>query len=254
MMNAELWTSCSNLGAFGTATKDGELYAARILDWGLHKISRLHQYPLLTVSRPDSGIPSCNIGWVGYLGAISGINAEGITLGEMGYGDPPGETLRGMPMPFMLREVLSRARSVNEAGRIIETTVGSNSYVFLMTDGKTNEGRMFIKDRNRFLAFGPDTELKDGKEHLPPIPDIVYGGRYNEKMTELLSHHSGEINPGLLMKEIIPKIVMASNFQNVIYRPAKLQFWVNNALNKYTPAAEQPYTFFDFGEALKQFQ
>ena len=45
---------------------------------------------------PDSGYAYANIGWVGFLGAVSGINEQGITLGEMGYRNPPNETLYGV--------------------------------------------------------------------------------------------------------------------------------------------------------------
>ena len=57
-----------------------------------------------------------------------------------------------------------------------------------------------------------------------------------------------------MMKEIIPKMVMKSNFQNVIYEPARLRFWVNNARSKKVSAKNEPYTFFDFGKALAEFR
>jgi hypothetical protein len=47
---------------------------------------------------------------------------------------------------------------------------------------------------------------------------------------------------------------MPSNFQNVVYEPKGLQFWVNNAKNKDVSAATQPFTHFDLGAALKEFQ
>ena len=110
MMAGVYGSSCSNFSAAGSATPDKTMYTVRVLDWGLHKISKLHEYPLITVTIPEKGIPSANIGWVGFLGAVSGMNAQGITLGEMGYGDPEGETMRGTPMPFVLRDVLTYAK------------------------------------------------------------------------------------------------------------------------------------------------
>ena len=86
MMDGELATSCSNFGALPGASADGGMYTVRILDWGIHRISKLHEYPLLTVSKPNDGNAFVSIGWVGFLGAISGMNDQGITLGEMGYG------------------------------------------------------------------------------------------------------------------------------------------------------------------------
>ena len=40
---------------------------------------------------------------------------------------------------------------------------------------------------------------------------------------------------------------MKSNFQNAIYKPGQLQFWVSYAKNAKRSAAEEQYTFFDLG-------
>ena len=253
MLNGELATSCSNIAANASATKDGKMYVVRILDWGLHRISKLHEHPLLVVGVPDNGIPYLNIGWVGYLGAISGMNAEGITLGEMGYRNPPNETLSGVPMPFLLRDVLSQAHNLADVRKIIGGAVGSNSYLFLMTDGKTEEAELYVKDRDRFLIFHPNQEIRDEKEHLPPIQDTVYGGRYNDRLTDRLNHYHGQLTPELFMEELIPHFAMESNFQNVIYEPKSLKIWVANARNTSTKATEGPYTVFDFKQALESY-
>lgn len=254
MMNGELGTMCSNIGASGSATADGGLLTVRVLDWGLHRISKLHQYPLITVNVSDGEIPNANIGWVGYLGTVSGMNAEGITLGEMGYRSPPNETLYGIPMPFMLRQVLSHSSSLADVRKIIKEAIGTNSYVFLMTDGKTKESEMYVKDRDRFLVFEPGTAVHDTKEDLPAIANISYGGRYNAKMTEVLTANHGKLTPDLLMNDIIPQIVMPSNFQNVVYEPTSLSFWVANAKDKRSRAAESPYTKYDLGAGLRDYK
>lgn len=251
MISGELATSCSNLAIDNSATEDKNFYSVRILDWGMHRISKLHKYPLITVARPTNGIAYANIGWVGFLGAISGMNAQGITLGEMGYGDTPNETLFGKPMPFMLRDVLRGANNLSDVRKIITESLPTCSYVFLMTDGKTKESELYLRDPSRFVVFHAGEDIQDKKEHIPPIDDTLYGGHYNEKMTELLKSYHGKLSPEVLMKEIIPKIAMPSNFQNVIYDPTNLKFWVSNAKSKNEWAASQPYTFFNFAEALK---
>ena len=42
MMAGELGTSCSNFSINHSASKDNNHYVVRILDWGLHRISKLH--------------------------------------------------------------------------------------------------------------------------------------------------------------------------------------------------------------------
>ncbi len=169
----------------------------------------------------------------------------------MGYGDHEHETLRGKPMPFLLRDILSDASSLKDVRRIIQSSPGTNSFVYLMSDGKTRDGELYIRDRNRFEVYKAGTEIIDEKgRHLPGIQDLVYGGHYREKMGEILKDERGKITPERLMNDIIPKIVMPSNFQNVIYSPETLEFWVSNASSPGDRAAEQPYTYFNFGEAL----
>ncbi|RIL09655.1 MAG: hypothetical protein DCC75_06045 [Proteobacteria bacterium] len=251
MMDGTLGTSCSNLSANFSATSDGRQYVVRILDWGLHRISRLHEFPLLCVHRPDRGHAFVNVGWIGFVGAVSGMNDQGITLGEMGYGDPEGETLRGKPMPFLLREVLQSAANLADVRSLISGSAGTASFVYLMSDGKSGEAELYVRDRSRFQVYKPGDLVEDGSEIVPPIKDTVYGGHYNEKMTELLSAEHGRLSPESLMREIIPQIAMKSNFQNVIYDPKALRLWVSNAKNAESRAAEQSYTAFNLAEFLK---
>lgn len=251
MLAGDLATTCSNLCAGGTATSDGGFYAVRILDWGMHRISKLHKHPLICINYPDGGIPNANIGWIGFLGAVSGMNAQGITLGEMGYRNPPNERLDGKTMPFMLRDVLNNASSLADVRKIIQESRPTCSYVFLMTDGKTKEGELYVRDPDRFVVFRAGQDVRDTKDYLPGISDTVYGGHYNDRMTAILGENHGALSPEKLMKEIIPKIAMPSNFQNVVYDPSNLRFWVSNAKSRGEWAASQPYTFFDLGKALK---
>lgn len=254
MMNGELATSCSNLCVKDGATADSGFYAVRILDWGLHKISKLHKYPLITVNVPDHGYASANIGWVGFLGAISGMNEQGITIGEMGYGNPPGETLAGKPMPFMLRDVLSQASNLAQVRSIISSSKGDCSYVYLMTDAKARKSEFYIRDKDRFIVYKEGDTIQDKENSITPIENTLYGGHYNDVMTKELTDNHGKITPELLMSEIIPKMVMPSNFQDVVYDPVHLRFWVAYARASDERAADQLYTFFDFGKGLEQFR
>ena len=254
MMNGAYGTSCSNFAASGPATRDGAMYTVRILDWGLHKISKLHEYPLVTINVPDKGIPSANIGWVGFLGAVSGMNAEQITLGEMGYGDPDGETMSGEPMPFMLRDVMTYAKNLKDVQRIIKSAPPTNAFVFLMSDGKNNTAELYIRDRYRFEVHEPGRDLTDDSRNFPGIKNIVYGGHYDEKMNKSLLTMKGIMTPQNIMDQVIPYIAMPSNFQNVVYDPSRLQLWFNNAKSSKEWAARQPYTYFNFGKGLAEFE
>ena len=254
MLHGEIGESCSNFTAIDATGTGEDFYAIRILDWGLHRISRLHEYPLILVAQPDEGLAYANIGWMGFLGAISGMNEAGITLGEMGYGNPPGETLSGKPMPFLLRDILSDARSLADVRRIIQESPGTNSFAYLMSDGKTHESELYIRDPSRFLRFKAGESITDGKNNFPGHPGVTYGGHYQDRLIAMMNDHHRRMTPELIMKDLIPAVAMRSNFQNVIYDPARLRFWVNNAKSATEPAFGQPYTSFDLGAALARFR
>ncbi|HMO02613.1 MAG TPA: C45 family autoproteolytic acyltransferase/hydrolase [Oligoflexia bacterium] len=248
----DLGTSCSNFAALPNYTGDGVMYVTRILDWGLHRVSELHKYPLISVHIPDKGIPFANIGWAGFIGAVSGMNGAGITLGEMGYGDFDNETLSGRPMIFMLRELLQNATTLQKAEEIVSTSTPTNSYVFLFADGKTKNASIIFRDRERFEKYSAGQKIYDPKREvsLPAISNLVYAGHYREKMAEKLDTFQGKLKLEELKSELIPAFAMPSNFQNVIYLPENLTFWVNYAANSKTPAIKRSFTFFDLGAII----
>jgi hypothetical protein len=244
----DLGTSCSN---FSLLNKNADNFlTVRILDWGLHRISKLHQYPLITVNIPNDGIASANIGWVGFLGAVSGMNQRGITLGEMGHGSPPNETLRGKPMIFLLREVLSNARNLEDVRNIIGKSKGTNSYVYLMSSGETKEAELYVRDAERFLVFKPGETIKENEEYVPAIKDVVYGGHFTDKMHKELLSCNEQTDKDYLIKKVIPEIVMDSNFQNVVYEPDKLNFWVSYAKDAKSKASSGEYSFISLKDLL----
>lgn len=157
-------------------------------------------------------------------------------------------------MPFMLRDVLSNAKNLKDVRAIVSSRPGTNSFVFLMSDGKSNRSELYVRDRFRFEVHQPGKDLKDDKKTFPAIKEVLYGGHYADRMTEALTQQRGEITPEVLMNNVIPFIAMPSNFQNVIYEPRGLQFWFNNAKGPGERAAEQPYTHFDLGKALSGYQ
>lgn len=114
-------------------------------------------------------------------------------------------------MPFMLRDVLRYSRNLDQVSDRIQHAKGTNSYLFLMSDGKAKQARMFVKDARRFLSFLPGTEVQDEKEHLLRST-TRYGGRYNDKMTENLQRYHGQLTPKLFMETLIPEFAMPSNF------------------------------------------
>jgi len=154
-----------------------------------------------------------------------------------------------------LRDILTYGHNLRDVQTIIKESPGDCSFVYLMSDGKSKESEMYVRDRDRFLVFKTGDAFEEKNEKLEPIEDTLYGGHFLDRMKELLNTWHGKITPQLLMNEIIPKLGMKqANFQNVIYDPVHLKFWVSNAKGPDVPAMGQPYLEFDFGGELKKFR
>lgn len=111
--------SCSAASAFGRASKTGELYQTRSLDYPLVFIDPKTKTPIqdlsiITVYKPKDGIPYVTFGWPGFLGSVGGMNAKGICISEMSLASKY-ENPAGVPQIFRIKQSLSRSQSLNEA-------------------------------------------------------------------------------------------------------------------------------------------
>ena len=67
-----------------SCTADGTLYHGRVLDYGVDL--RLQDHAVLIVAEPEGGIPFVNVGYAGFIGSVTGMNARHVSIGEMGGG------------------------------------------------------------------------------------------------------------------------------------------------------------------------
>lgn len=254
-------TSCSNLIAFGKATRDGEMYQLRVLDW-IRELGA-QEWPVILVHEPNEGNASASFSYAGFIGTISGMNDKQMAFGEMGYGNPPGESLNGIPFIFLFRKLMREANSLAKADEIIRNSIRTSSYVYVISDAKVEnpaEGSLlFITDRSRVKTFKENTLLVDerpGKKKdlkYLPIDDVVYGGAKSDDLYASILKHYGEIDE-MSLREITKDAALGSNMQNVIFKPKTLEAWVSNASsdkNEAGKASNQEWFYFNLGKELE---
>ena len=61
---------------------DGTLYHGRILDYACDW--HLQDHAVLIVAQPAAGIPFVNVSFAGFIGSVTGMNAQHVSIGEMG--------------------------------------------------------------------------------------------------------------------------------------------------------------------------
>lgn len=257
-------------------TADKSLYHVRVLDYAAGK--GLQDTAVILVYRPSGKIPFVNIAYAGFVGSVTGMNAQKIAIGEIGgkgYG-----SYSGMPMAFLLREILESASSLADVVHILQTTPRTCEYYYVFSDGKAqdalgvyatakqlkifHEGTSYglfatasESEHDKFVCVNANLEtypfqnvIKNEKGEIlslffrQPEKCVAITGfspprRYNLLMT-LLHKDKGCIDVEKL-KEIIRPLCLQSNLHNVIFQPEKGMFWISNAGPSGEQAADEPY-------------
>ncbi len=148
---------CSGIAVSGDASKNGELYHVRVLDYSVGK--NLQSTAVLQVVEPDNAIPFINVSYAGFIGTVTGMNQQKIAIGEiggLGYG-----SWQGIPMSFLLREILEKATSIEEAKTILNNSPRTCEYYYVFSDGKTNEcvGVYATASQLRYFEMGQSYAL-----------------------------------------------------------------------------------------------
>jgi isopenicillin-N N-acyltransferase like protein len=154
---------CSGVTVANEATKDGDLYHVRVLDYDETK--GVQKTAALIISEPDDDrYAHLNVSYAGFIGSVTGMNVQKIALGEIGgwgYGH-----WDGMPMPFLMREVLENASTLEEAKQIFADARRTCEYYYVLSDGKTKESVALYATASQihFIAPGSSYALLAPKD------------------------------------------------------------------------------------------
>lgn len=238
---------CSGFAVMNSATKDGTLYHGRVLDynvdWGLQ------EHAVIVVAEPEGGIPFVNVTYAGFIGSVTGMNAKSVSVGEMG-GRGLGHW-EGVPMAFLVRDVLERGADLDEAIAIFRDTPRTCEYYYVVADGKTNRAVGMEASWDKF-----ETVLPGESNPLLPLPvkDAVLlsaGDRYKELVKRTKEGH-GSFDADSARRLMDCPVAMKSNLHDVLFAPQSTKFWVANASIDKKPAADQKYHGFQLTELLRR--
>ncbi|MEK6237544.1 MAG: C45 family autoproteolytic acyltransferase/hydrolase, partial [Planctomycetales bacterium] len=238
---------CSGFAVMNSATADGVLYHGRVLDYAVDW--RLQEHAVIIVHRPDGAIPWVNVTFAGFIGCVTGMNAQQISLGEMGGGGLGHWD--GVPMAVLMRWALREAKTLDEAVAVFRDNPRTCQYFYVAADGKTNRAVGFEASAGKFQQLGPGEK----NSLLPrPVKDAVLlsaGDRYNCLVDRVQKSH-GRIDQQRALKLMDRGVAMKSNLQNVLFAPKSTRFWVSYAGKDRTPAADRPYQAFQLTELLQR--
>ncbi|MCA8939269.1 MAG: hypothetical protein KDB07_05665, partial [Planctomycetes bacterium] len=105
---------CSTFVVRDQSSSNGEIVFGRNLDFpALHIADRAS---MLFVVEPEGKRPFVSVGWPGFLGVLSGMNADGLALAMMLiYGHTRTDHVEGVPFALHYRDVLESYDNVKDA-------------------------------------------------------------------------------------------------------------------------------------------
>lgn len=113
---------CSSFAAFGPATNDGKLVVGRNFDYAGHGLEK--GLPLILQELPSSeaeGRPFVTIGYAGILNGWTAMNDAGLCASNNTlFGGV--DSLEGISTCFLLRKIVQRTGTVEEAVRLVESS------------------------------------------------------------------------------------------------------------------------------------
>jgi hypothetical protein len=238
---------CSGFALMNSATKDGTLYHGRVLDyavdWGLQ------EHAVIVVAEPDGAIPFVNVTYSGFIGSVTGMNAKHVSVGEMGGGGVGHWA--GVPMAFLVREVLEKAGDLDAAISVFRDNPRTCQYFYVIADGKSNRAVGMEASWNKFQLVQPG----EANPLLPtPVTDAVLlsaGDRYQELVRRVQETH-GKFDETSARKLMDCPVAMKSNLHDVLFAPKSTKFWVANASIDKKPAADQKYFGFQLSDLLQR--
>jgi len=238
---------CSGFALMNGATKDSTLYHGRILDYSTDW--KLQEHAVLIVAQPEGRIPFANVTYAGFVGSVTGMNAEHVSVGEMG-----GRGLGhwdGTPMAFLVRRVLEEAGTLDEAVGIFRDSKRTCEYYYVVADGDDNQAVGLAAHWNEFQI------VKPGEAHprLPePSDDTVLlsaGDRYKE-LARRVREQRGTFDAESARHLMDCPVAMKSNLHSVLFEPRSTKLWIANASADGQPAATQKYYQFQLSELLER--
>lgn len=243
---------CTFFASWGKATRNGHLIQIRALDYATE--AGIQNFPAILVAKPVDKNPFVLVGWVGFVGCVSGISGKSIAVSEIGtnFGDEK-ETLAGEPFPFLLRRVLEEADTLDEAVSMIQEAKRTTSYLYCVGDGKVPDARALMTCKDWAYVF--DAKCLPNRH----LTDTVYfsmgeDSQWNEKVYETLKPKVGQIDENVAMMDVM-RGLGTGDLHSVAWDVTDLKMWVANCTTATPGTAGEPgygqnFVAFDVAEAL----
>lgn len=237
---------CTFFAAAGPATAHHDVIQIRALDYTT--VAGIQKYPALIVYEPSTGVPFVNVGWLGMCGMVSGMNADGIAMSEIGDDwDKDTDNFDGRPLNYVIRDSVQFGRTLNEAVNLVKDGPRTTSLLYCISSAREHDARALETSHAQCRVFSSDNLP------FPTEPGLVYmsmgmDSPWNKRVGETLRSDYGKIDVG--SAESLMRNLHTGSLHAIVFKPGTGDVWVANA-TRDEKAYERPFNHFNLKQALK---
>ncbi|TDW50163.1 acyl-CoA:6-aminopenicillanic acid acyl transferase [Flavobacterium sp. 270] len=241
---------CSSFAAWGDKSEDGNLILGRNFDFYVN--DAFAENKIVAFIKPKEGHPFMMVTWPGMIGAVSGMNLEGLTI-TINAGKSEIPLSAKTPISILTREILQHAATIDEAIAIAKKRKVFVSESIMIGSAHDNKAILIEVSPEKMDVYDvPNTDqlfcsnhfqsdaYKNDKRNMSQIANSHSEYRF-EKLQELFSQNP-KINPkiasdilrnkdGLQNKALGYGNEKALNqfiaHHGIIFKPASKQVWVS---------------------------
>ena len=194
---------CSSFAAWGDKSEDGSLVLGRNFDF--YAGDDFAQDKIVAFIKPKTGYPFMMVTWPGMIGAVSGMNNEGISV-TINAGKSKVPLVAKTPISLVTREILQYAKNIDEAIAIAKKRkvfvsesimVGSahDKRVVIIEVSPKKFGVYDVPNSNQLICSNhfQSSTFKNDKKNKYQVKNSHSQYRY-DRMTQLLAE-SNTVNP-----------------------------------------------------------
>ncbi len=122
---------CTSFALTGEAAEGGHTLLARNFDFEAGPV--FDEKKAVFLMREEGRIPYASVAWPGLVGAVSGMNAEGLAIVVHG-GRAREPSVEGEPVVHTVRELLGRAKTAREAIALLNGKAAMVPHILMMAD------------------------------------------------------------------------------------------------------------------------
>lgn len=239
--------ACTSMAAFGEATASGSLYHARnldhigMIDWAEHGF--------VVIYEPDQGYPFITHIYPIHAGTMQAMNNQGITV-SVNYSlvDRSDNSLDGMAMVFLIRQIVQYASTLDEAIEIVLNTPRTFGLNILISDSKVPDAVVLEVDPNRYaIRRGNDQVLytanRYNSEYMQQFqtPGWLASARRENRLSQFFADNHGKVTveslvnllrdrnePGSVGYDgLVDGINNAGSLLSCVFSPNEQMMWIS---------------------------